>query len=150
MAEYNASPKGGSWGPVSLPDLQLDFTMLDPHIRTALNEASSSSTGTTYTASFRAPDRHGVFKFVVEYWRPGYACLLLPTAVADSVSRWTYLRSATKASVVPLRHDEHPRWISGAWPFYSSAVSISAAFLLFCSLWVMLGEGDRKGKKKAE
>ena len=46
--------------------------MLDPHIRTALKEVSSTPSGTTYTASFKAPDRHGVFKFVVEYWRPGW------------------------------------------------------------------------------
>jgi hypothetical protein len=54
-------------------DVQMDFTMLDPHIRTALKEDKSVSpeVGTTYTAKFRAPDRHGVFKFVVEYWRPG-------------------------------------------------------------------------------
>jgi len=68
LAQYT----GSSWGPVYLPDLQLDFTMLDPHIRTALKQVSVSSSGTTYSASFKAPDRHGVFKFVVEYWRPGY------------------------------------------------------------------------------
>jgi oligosaccharyltransferase complex subunit beta len=51
----------------------MDFTMLDPHIRTALTEDRSARTpvGTTYKASFKAPDRHGVFKFAVEYWRPG-------------------------------------------------------------------------------
>jgi oligosaccharyltransferase complex subunit beta len=47
--------------------------MLDPHVRTALVEDSTSSTphSTSYKARFIAPDRHGVFKFVVEYWRPG-------------------------------------------------------------------------------
>jgi oligosaccharyltransferase complex subunit beta len=67
-------PNGTSyWGPWHAEDLQMDFTMLDPHIRTALTEDKSiiSEIGTTYTAKFRAPDRHGVFKFVVEYWRPG-------------------------------------------------------------------------------
>jgi hypothetical protein len=72
LAQYT----GSSWGPVYLPDLQLDFTMLDPHIRTSLKQVSSSLSGTTYSASFKAPDRHGVFKFVVEYWRPGYVVLL--------------------------------------------------------------------------
>ena len=65
-------------------------------------------------------------------------------------SRWSYIRSVSKASVVPLRHDEHPRFIVGAWPFYTAPVSISIAFLLFCGLWVMLAEEDRTGKKKAE
>jgi oligosaccharyltransferase complex subunit beta len=79
LAQYT----GSSWGPVYLPDLQLDFTMLDPHIRTSLKQVSSSSSGTTYSASFKAPDRHGVFKFVVEYWRPGYVVLLPVDIVAD-------------------------------------------------------------------
>jgi oligosaccharyltransferase complex subunit beta len=57
--------------------------MLDPHIRTSLKQVSSSPSGTTYSASFIAPDRHGVFKFVVEYWRPGYAVLLPVDLVAN-------------------------------------------------------------------
>lgn len=60
------------------------------------------------------------------------------------------MRSSTTASVVPFRHDEYPRFIGGAWPFYTAAISMSFAFLLFCGLWVAIGEGDRKGKKKAE
>ena len=110
--------------------------MLDPHVRTSLNpdRALSDDTQTTYSTTFKAPDRHGVFKFAVEYWRPG----------------WSYIRSSSTASVMPFRHDEYPRFIQGAWPFYSSAISMSVAFLLFCALWISLGEGDRKGKKKAE
>jgi oligosaccharyltransferase complex subunit beta len=74
VAAHYTTPNGTSyWGPWHADDVQMDFTMLDPHIRTALKEdkSVSPSVGTTYTAKFRAPDRHGVFKFVVEYWRPG-------------------------------------------------------------------------------
>jgi oligosaccharyltransferase complex subunit beta len=74
VAAHYTTPNGTScWGPWHADDVQMDFTMLDPHIRTALKEDKSVSpeVGTTYTAKFRAPDRHGVFKFVVEYWRPG-------------------------------------------------------------------------------
>lgn len=135
---YTTSNGTSAWGPVSLPDMQLDFTMLDPHVRTSLSEdkETTAEVGTVYKASFRAPDRHGVFKFVVEYWRPG----------------WSYIRSSTQASIVPLRHDEYPRFITGAWPYYLGAVSTSITFLFFCALWVSLGENDkdRKGKKKAE
>ncbi|WWC85977.1 uncharacterized protein L201_000848 [Kwoniella dendrophila CBS 6074] len=139
LAKHYTTANGTSaWGPFEVDDLQLDFTMLDPHIRTALKQDKSASVaqGTTYKAKFIAPDRHGVFKFVVEYWRPG----------------WSYIRSSEKASVVPLRHDEYPRFITGAWPYYIAACSTSITFLAFCALWVSLGEGDkdRKGKKKAE
>lgn len=137
LAQHVTTSNGSSaWYPVTLDDLQLDFTMLDPHVRTALTQDISASPqhARLYTARFKAPDRHGVFKFVVEYWRPG----------------WSYIRESATASVVPFRHDEYPRFIFGAWPFYSAAVSSSAAFLLFCGMWVMLGDGAAKGKKKTE
>ncbi|KAI9632901.1 putative dolichyl-diphosphooligosaccharide--protein glycosyltransferase 48 kDa subunit precursor [Dioszegia hungarica] len=131
------SPSSGTYIPLVTPpsDLQLEFTMLDPFVRTPLilnSTASSAQGSTTYSASFRAPDRHGVFKFVVEYWRPGY----------------TYLRSSTTTAVVPLRHDEHKRFITGAYPFYGATVSVSVAFVLFCGMW--LGMGEERGRKKAE
>ncbi|WOO80500.1 Dolichyl-diphosphooligosaccharide--protein glycosyltransferase subunit [Vanrija pseudolonga] len=134
LTQHSTAANGSSqWVPFSTKDLQLEFTMLDPFIRTALVEKSSSASDTTYSTSFVAPDRHGVFKFVVSHWRPG----------------WTSITTEDKASVVPLRHDEHPRWITGAYPFYTGALSTSAAFLLFVALWASLAEGDKK-KKKAE
>lgn len=107
--------------------------MLDPSIRTALHRVSSDSVSTTYSTDFVAPDRHGVFKFVVRYLRPGLS----------------YVEASDKTSVVPLRHDEHPRWIMGAYPFYAGCISTAGAFLLFAYLWVNTGEHDQ-GKKKAE
>lgn len=134
LTQHSTAANGSSqWVPFSTDDLQLEFTMLDPFIRTALVEKSSSASDTTYSTSFVAPDRHGVFKFAVSHWRPG----------------WTSITTEDKASVVPLRHDEHPRWIVGAYPFYTGALSTSAAFLLFVWLWANLAEGDKK-KKKAE
>lgn len=59
-----------TWKPYSgIDDLQLEFTMLDPHIRTSL-PAVPGSPG-TYQVQFRAPDRHGVFKFVLNWKRKG-------------------------------------------------------------------------------
>jgi oligosaccharyltransferase complex subunit beta len=52
--------------------------------------------------------------------------------------------------VVPLRHDEYPRFIVGAYPFYAATVSTSAAFLVFCAAWLSLGpEGAGAGVKGA-
>lgn len=68
-------PSTGTWHPhSSIDDLQLEFTMLDPHIRTAL-PAVRGVPG-KYSVTFRAPDRHGVFKFVVNYKRKGYVSFL--------------------------------------------------------------------------
>ncbi|KAG8758548.1 oligosaccharyl transferase glycoprotein complex, beta subunit [Ceratobasidium sp. 428] len=124
----------GRWSPYSgIEDLQLDFTMLDPHIRVDL-PAVEGEPG-VYRAQFRAPDRHGVFKFVVDWRRKGY----------------TYLESSTTVSVVPPRHDGYPRFLSAAWPYYAGAISTSVGFMLFCVLW-LLGDSSQKvkGKKKAE
>jgi oligosaccharyltransferase complex subunit beta len=67
-------PRSGQWVPhAGIDDMQLEFTMLDPHIRTAL-VAVPDSPG-TYAAQFRVPDRHGVFKFIVDYRRKGYVAL---------------------------------------------------------------------------
>lgn len=68
-------PKSGEWHPYSdIKDLQFDFTMLDPHIRTSL-PAVAGKPG-EYSLTFRVPDRHGVFKFVLDYKRKGCVCFL--------------------------------------------------------------------------
>ena len=103
--------------------------MLDPHLRIAL-PAVPAQPG-TYRASFRAPDRHGVFKFVVDWKR----------RTGES-----YLSSSTTVPVVPPRHDEYPRFLSAAWPYYAGALSTSAAFVLFVALW--LAGDDRAGRKQ--
>ena len=43
--------------------------MLDPHIRIFLPPVLGSPG--EYSVSFRAPDRHGVFKFVIDHRRKG-------------------------------------------------------------------------------
>ena len=77
-----------------------------------------------------------------------FTCLRSPAVTLADAPSWTYIRHSTLASVVPFRHDEYPRFILGAYPFYASTFSVSAAFLVFCALWVGLGE--ERGKKKAE
>jgi oligosaccharyltransferase complex subunit beta len=101
--------------------------MLDPHLRTALRPVSGKLG--LYRAAFRLPDRHGVFKFVVDYRRRG----------------WTTLKTAMVAPVVPPRHDGYPRFLSAAWPYYAGAISTSVGFLVFATLW--LAGDDREAKK---
>jgi oligosaccharyltransferase complex subunit beta len=48
--------------------------------------------------------------------------------------------------VVPPRHDEYPRFLSVAWPYYTGAISTSVAFILFSALW--LGGDDKDLRKK--
>ncbi|CDO71858.1 hypothetical protein BN946_scf184940.g5 [Trametes cinnabarina] len=121
-------PELDLWEPYSgIQDMQLEFTMLDPHIRTALSPVPGEPG--KYSVTFRVPDRHGVFKFVVDYKRKGL----------------TYLKSTTVVPVVPPRHDEYPRFLSAAWPYYVGAFSTSVAFVVFVALW--LGGEEREPKK---
>ncbi|EJF62711.1 dolichyl-diphosphooligosaccharide-protein glycosyltransferase [Dichomitus squalens LYAD-421 SS1] len=123
-------PELDLWEPYSgINDLQLEFTMLDPHIRTSLPPVAGEPG--KYSVTFRVPDRHGVFKFNVDYKRKG----------------WSYLSSTTVVPVVPPRHDEYPRFLSAAWPYYAGAFSTSAAFLLFVALWLA---GDEREPKKGK
>jgi oligosaccharyltransferase complex subunit beta len=63
-------PKKSAWEPYSgIQDLQLEFTMLDPHIRTTLPPVPGSPG--KYSVTFRVPDRHGVFKFIIDHKRKG-------------------------------------------------------------------------------
>ncbi|KAF6764640.1 dolichyl-diphosphooligosaccharide-protein glycosyltransferase [Ephemerocybe angulata] len=124
--------KQGRWEPYSgLKDLQLEFTMLDPFIRTALPPVRA--TPGKYSTTFRAPDRHGVFKFIIDYKRKG----------------WTSLQSSTTIPVVPPRHDGYPRFLSAAWPYYAGAISTSVAFLLFSTAW-LAGEARDRSSRKAK
>jgi len=120
--------------------------MLDPHIRTAL-PAVRGSPG-KYSVTFRVPDRHGVFKFVIDYSAEGTCSFFKKLYSMDWTNineRWTYLESSTTVPVVPPRHDGYPRFLSAAWPYYTGAISTSVGFLLFSVLWLA---GDaREGKK---
>jgi len=78
ISKYN--PKQGTWEPYSaLRDLQLEFTMLDPHVRTALSPVRG--TPGKYSVTFRAPDRHGVFKFLIDYKRKGCVFSLFSSSI---------------------------------------------------------------------
>ncbi|KAJ7623339.1 oligosaccharyl transferase beta subunit [Roridomyces roridus] len=128
ISHYNA--KTSKWEPYSgITDMQLEFTMLDPHVRTALLPVAGSPG--TYSVTFRAPDRHGVFKFVINHKRKG----------------WTHLFSSTTVPVVPPRHDGYPRFLSAAWPYYAGAISTSVGFFVFSAAWLA---GESRESKKAK
>jgi len=128
ISKYDS--KTSTWVPHSgISDLQLEFTMLDPHIRTALRPVQGQPG--KYSVTFRAPDRHGVFKFIINYKRKGL----------------TYLQSSTTVAVVPPRHDGYPRFLSAAWPYYIGALSTSVGFFLFSAMWLA---GDARDAKKGK
>jgi oligosaccharyltransferase complex subunit beta len=86
----------------------VEFTMLDPHVRLTLGHDGRGA----YGGRFKVPDVYGVFKYVLEYRRPGYSTISLTQQVP----------------VRPFHHDEYPRFLTAAAPYYAAATSTAAAF----------------------
>ena len=66
----------GQWHPYEANDIQLEFIMLEPYYSVKLErEPNSDSNKATYSYKFRVPQRLGIFRFVVDYWRYGLTFL---------------------------------------------------------------------------
>lgn len=132
----------GGWRPVTLEGVQLEVSMLDPFWRVALQPSTDCSvmttTSTCYATTVKLPDRHGVFTLSTEYKRSG----------------WTPVEHKQTIAITPLRHDEHTRFIPGAWPSYLAAFATSGTFLAFVVLWLSLdskaSDKVQQSRKKAE
>jgi oligosaccharyltransferase complex subunit beta len=118
LAEY----KDDRWHPFDATDLQLEITMLDPYIRTYLNRSVISPTSpyARYVAKVQLPDVYGVFTFKINYKRPGLS----------------YLESKHEVSIRPFRHNEYPRFLSAAYPYYAGSASMVVGFLVFSAVWL--------------
>lgn len=57
----------------------------------------------------------------------------------------SFLHTTTTVAVVPPRHDQYPRFLSAAWPYYAGAISTGVGFFIFSALWLA---GDVKGERK--
>lgn len=120
---------GDDWKPFYAEDMQLEFVMLDPHVRTTM--VGNRDTG-KFISTFTAPDNYGIFKFRMLYRRIGYSVL----------------HSENTVSLRPYKHDEYDRFLFTAYPYYTSAFSAMSAFFVF-SLFFMFSE-EEKGEDKKE
>ena len=103
--------KGKKWVPYNAKDMQLEFIMLDPYVRTTLVNDGNGK----FTAEFKVPDVYGFFTFKVEYSRKGYS----------------HLNTITRVPVRPFRHNQYERFIGAAFPYYASAFSMLAGLFIF-------------------
>ncbi|KAJ2826304.1 oligosaccharyl transferase glycoprotein complex, beta subunit [Coemansia furcata] len=126
-----------AWHPYNANDVQFEAIMLDPYIRTTLNSSGSVNpkTTATYHGDIKLPDRYGTFTFRVNYKRTGYSNV----DVKDTVGIW------------PLRHDEYPRFLSAAYPYYIGSLVMALGFLALCAVWMWSAEPKTKrtAKQKA-
>lgn len=101
----------GKWEVFKATDVQLEFIMLDPYVRTTLKSTTSGSLAT----KFMIPDVYGVFKLNVDYKRVGY----------------TNLFSSVQVSVRPLEHTQYERFITAAYPYYASSAAMIIGVFVF-------------------
>ncbi|KAJ2784149.1 oligosaccharyl transferase glycoprotein complex, beta subunit [Coemansia javaensis] len=118
-----------AWHPYVADDVQFEAIMLDPYLRLTLNRTRAKDTATatatatasaTYRGRFKLPDRYGTFTFRVNYKRTGYSNV----DVRDTVAIW------------PLRHDEYPRFLTAAYPYYVGSLVMVLGFLALCAVWL--------------
>ncbi|KAJ2805944.1 oligosaccharyl transferase glycoprotein complex, beta subunit [Coemansia guatemalensis] len=121
------------WHPYIADDVQFEATMLDPYLRLTLNHTQSADSDAvaTYHGDIKLPDRYGTFTFSVNYKRTGLSSI----DVQDTVAIW------------PLRHDEYPRFLSAAYPYYAGSFVMVAGFLALCAAWLWNTEPAPKSSK---
>ncbi|KAF2716387.1 Dolichyl-diphosphooligosaccharide-protein glycosyltransferase 48kDa subunit [Polychaeton citri CBS 116435] len=115
------------WAPFIPPAgdaVQLEFSMLSPFHRLNLlpSTSSASANATSYAATFKLPDQHGIFNFYTEYRRP-------------------FLTNVEEKRTVTVRHFAHDEWprsfvISGAYPWISGIWVTVAGWLMFVAVWL--------------
>eukprot|EP00392_Amoebophrya_sp_AT5.2_P003616 g3621.t1 len=131
--------KHGEWRPYVANDVQLEFVMLDPHVRLFLDPPEPSQKGSggskggkkTYSKTFKSPDVYGVFKFKIDYARVGY----------------NRLHVEELAPVRNFKHNDYERFIWCAGPYYTSCLLVPVSLLLFVSVFLYHKEDPKKGGK---
>ena len=117
----------GSFVPFSTNDLQLEFIRLDPFHRVFLKQEGSSS---NYKATIAVPDTLGIYKFKISHRRYGY----------------TLLEEETLVSCIQFRHDEYPRFLNVAMPYYLNVFILMGAGFLFI-VFFLYTEVEKSHKK---
>lgn len=96
-------------------DVQVELTLLDPYIRTKMEYVSSSESYATYQIMVKIPDKYGLFKVGISLLKEGLTPVSLQTFVKVR-QHW---------------HDEFPRFLLIAYPYYTCGFISSITFLVF-------------------
>ncbi|KAJ2835393.1 oligosaccharyl transferase glycoprotein complex, beta subunit [Coemansia erecta] len=131
LAEFS----NNAWHTYTADDVQLELIMLDPYVRVTLNHTQAGGADlTTYRGDVRLPDRYGTFTFRINYKRPGLSNI----DVRDVVG------------IRPPRHDEYPRFLSAAYPYYTSALALAVGFLALSAVWLWSAEPKQSSKAASD
>ncbi|MCQ2815810.1 MAG: dolichyl-diphosphooligosaccharide--protein glycosyltransferase subunit [archaeon] len=122
---YEYDNKKNTWKPYLTNDIQVEYNMMNPYFINQLRFIDQSKP--TYYVQFKAPEKFGVFKFVIDYKRPGYS----------------YIITETKVPLRPYYHNEYPRFLPCAYPYYLSVFISMFSFILFSVLFIY-GKNTKK------
>ncbi|KAI0982615.1 hypothetical protein GJ496_006879 [Pomphorhynchus laevis] len=102
------------WQAFCVDGMQLEFIRIDPFVRQNLQCNDG-----VHSVEFQIPDVHGVYKFHIDYVKPGYSRISISSLIP----------------VKPLRHDEYERFIPSALPYYITCLGMAIApFILSVAL----------------
>lgn len=107
----------GEWKPFQAKDVQVELVMLDPYVRIFLDPPT---TGSTFTKTFKTPDRYGIFKWKLVYIRRGYNQI--------HVEHLAPLRN--------FKHNDYDRFLWVASPYYSVCLITPFSVLLVSFLFL--------------
>ncbi len=119
--------KNGNWETFLPDDVQFEAIMLDPYIRTNMTVA-----GSKLEARFRLPDQYGVFTFRVDYKRRGLS----------------HVSASETVQVRPFRHDQYPRFLVVARPYYTNLFAFMLMFFVITVVFLFFKEPANKKIKK--
>jgi len=120
---------GAKWIPYISDDVQVEFVMLDPYIRAPLK----SDTKGKYKIETILPDVYGVFTFKIDYKRMGYTNVNVKNIIP----------------VRPFRHDEYPRFLHMAYPYYLSSMSMIGGVIVL-TIFLLFTKNINKSNEKVE
>lgn len=130
--DFEERKADGTYVPFVAEDIQLEFIRLDPFHRLNLKQASPSSP--IYKAQLVVPDTLGIYKFKVVHRRYGYSLIEAETLV----------------SCIQFRHDEYPRFLNVALPYYANVFLIMGAGFLFITFFLYTEIAGTVSKKIKE
>lgn len=118
---------GSQWIPFTAEDIQFELRQVDPYYRInltrVLDDETNNNTFARYTTNnFKLPNRHGMFKFLIEYKRNG-----LSTIKDEDIK-----------AIRHLAYDEYPRsWeITNSWVYLAANIVVISSFITFVILFL--------------
>ena len=114
---------GDKWVPFASSDVQVEYVMLDPHLRQYMR-----FNGIEHELQFKVPDVYGIFKFRIEYSRLGFNPILVEQV----------------APVRNYRHNDYDRFLFCAFPYYASSFVTMGLVLVFSVIFLNHREPSKR------